>query len=158
MLSWLSVFPSAARAEFFTGLIWTCTASSTGQYLKNIAPAVRVIWQINSFIIVLLENPILEGSFLEMDNVFIMTQVGIYRKIKLKRSALGSGYNSLYIPSLVIMQIQLIPWSTVQWRSVQSTVAQLSVMTVSVCTNDQTANGSTWSLLLHCTVLQCTAR
>ena len=51
--------------------------SNTGK----IAPAARALRRIHSFGIVLLGTLILRDDFFEIDNVCIMTQVGIYSKI-----------------------------------------------------------------------------
>ena len=55
--------------------------SRAGSIRENIAPAARAIQRINSYNIALQEWAILESLFLEIKNVFIMTLVGIYRKI-----------------------------------------------------------------------------
>ena len=50
--------------------------------LENIASAERVILRINSFSIVLLGNPTLKANVLDIDNVSIMTPVGIRGEIE----------------------------------------------------------------------------
>ena len=49
--------------------------------MENIGPAARAIQKINSFNIAQPGKTILDVSFIEIDNVYIMTQVRIYSEI-----------------------------------------------------------------------------
>ena len=91
MLSWLCVFPGAETTEFFTGSIQTRIASSTGQYGK-----------IKTQLPDQYENQLFQychtrknhtGSItFRIENICIMTQVGIYGEILPEVSGNPSGF------------------------------------------------------------------